>query len=198
MLLGTSALRRWEAEGRRKEDLPFVHWSLQTALSEIQRSFEGIVANFPGFLGLPIRFFGPLSLRLAPLGSPPSDRLHSRVASLITVAGEQRERLTSGTWIARDEAEPGAAIDRAFRLLHDAAPAIQKIQAARKEKKLPKGRIPQLVGQALEQGILSSDEANLIKRLEAAREEVLAVDEFEPDGTVAGSEEKRRPAVMVG
>ncbi|MCB0385983.1 MAG: acyl-CoA dehydrogenase, partial [Bdellovibrionales bacterium] len=36
MYLATAVLRRYEAEGRRKEDLPFVHYSMQYAFSTIQ------------------------------------------------------------------------------------------------------------------------------------------------------------------
>src|SRR5581483_4250287 len=46
MILATGALRRYEAEGRKAEDLPLLHYSVQYALAKIQEAFAGIYANF--------------------------------------------------------------------------------------------------------------------------------------------------------
>ncbi|MGZ3713125.1 MAG: acyl-CoA dehydrogenase, partial [Bdellovibrionota bacterium] len=46
MYLGTAVLRRWDAEGRREEDLPFVHFAMETCFVNIQRGFDGIFQNF--------------------------------------------------------------------------------------------------------------------------------------------------------
>src|SRR6056297_2942710 len=48
MLLATATLRRFEAEGRKKEDEIFLHWSMQHAFYRIQTAFDEIGAkSFP-------------------------------------------------------------------------------------------------------------------------------------------------------
>jgi len=42
MYLVFSTLRRFEAEGRRKEDLPFVHFAMRYSFDRIQEAFDGI------------------------------------------------------------------------------------------------------------------------------------------------------------
>ncbi|MFN9068743.1 MAG: acyl-CoA dehydrogenase domain-containing protein, partial [Bdellovibrionales bacterium] len=42
MYMATSVLRRFEADGRPKEDLPLVHYNLKYMMAEIQKAFDGI------------------------------------------------------------------------------------------------------------------------------------------------------------
>ena len=116
MFLGFCALRRFEAEGRRKEDLPLVGWALEHSLAEIQKAFDGIYRNFGGPLGWWMR--GPAALwsRLNPIGAPPSDREGSKVAALLQVPGEQRDRLTEGIYLPADPEEAVGRLERAFAL----------------------------------------------------------------------------------
>lgn len=51
MLPGLSTRRRFEAEGRRREDLPLVHYALRHALHEVQQAYQGIYRNFGGPAG---------------------------------------------------------------------------------------------------------------------------------------------------
>ncbi|MFL6290536.1 MAG: acyl-CoA dehydrogenase [Thermoanaerobaculia bacterium] len=114
MYLGFCALRRFEAEGRREEDLPLVRWSVEHALSRIQTAFEGIAQNFEG----PLRLLIPRSR----IGAPPGDRLGAEVASILRKPGEQRDRLTAGIFLPADPGEALARLERAFVLTWENAP----------------------------------------------------------------------------
>ena len=46
MYLGTATLKRFEAEGRRKEDLAFFKWSMDYIFYRIQVAFDGILSEF--------------------------------------------------------------------------------------------------------------------------------------------------------
>src|SRR4051812_46153424 len=91
LYLGFCALRRFEAEGRRDEDLPFVHWAAGHALAEIQTACEGICRNFAGPLGALLRGPGAWWYRMNPLGHPPSDALGARVAAALRRPGATRD-----------------------------------------------------------------------------------------------------------
>ncbi|MBI4615219.1 MAG: acyl-CoA dehydrogenase [Planctomycetes bacterium] len=199
MFVATAVLRRFEAEGRPREDLPLVHWSLSTALAEIQRAFEGILANFRApLVGWPLRVFGTLALRLSPLGSPPSDRLKSEVASLLLVPGETRDRLTYGTFLPRDPESHLAILEETFHLVHQAAPVMKKIHSARKAGTLSRGPLAAVLAPAVEKGVLSTEEADLLRRLERLRAEIYAVDEFGPEPSLENPTEEREELPVGG
>ena len=166
MYLGFCALRRFEAEGRRAEDLPLVRWAVEHALSQIQTAFEGIYANFGGPLGWLLRQRLP-TVRFNPVGAPPSDRLGAEAADVLRRPGPQRDRLTDGLFLPEDPDEPLAKLERAFLLVRDAAPILRRIAKARLSP-----------DEALEAGLLTPDESDLLRAAAAARADVLRVDRF--------------------
>ena len=114
MYLGFCALRRFEAEGRREEDLPLVRWSVEHALSRIQTAFEGIHQNFES----PLKILVSRSR----IGTPPSDPLGAEVADVLRRPGEQRDRLTQGLFVPADPEEALGRLERAFVLTWEDAP----------------------------------------------------------------------------
>src|SRR5699024_9883260 len=61
MLFGMTTLRRFEAEGRRAEDLPLVHWALRYSLLQVQKAFEDVYTNFDApVVGWLLRYPGTL------------------------------------------------------------------------------------------------------------------------------------------
>ena len=180
LYFGTAVLRRYEAEGRRAEDLPFVHWNMREALSRMQEAFDGIYAN----MKLPVASWllrGPIALwsRLNPFGASPSDKIGGKIAQALQVPGEQREALTTGLFMPTDLPDHQfARLERAMKLSTEANAVTRKIGAAIKAKKLEKARPAALVEKALEEGIITMEEAQLLQEAEAARADAVAVDSF--------------------
>src|SRR5262245_34641249 len=138
MYLALATLRRYEAEGRREEDLPLVQWAAEHALAHVQAAFEGIRRNFgTGLVGAVLR--GPVALfgRLNPVGSPPSDRLGERVARLLMSPGPVRDRLAENLYVPSDPRQALGRLQNAFRLVIEAAPVLDKIREASKASRLP-------------------------------------------------------------
>ncbi len=181
MYLAVAALRRYEAEGRRPEDLPLVQWAAEHSLAQVQTAFEGIRRNFdaPG-LGLLLR--GPVALvsRLNPLGAPPSDRLGAELARLLTTPGPVRDRLAEDMYIPSDPREALGRMERAFGLVSEAAPVLEKIRQAARAGRLPKGAPDTLLAAATEAGVIDAREAALVREAAAAREDAIQVDSFSP------------------
>jgi acyl-CoA dehydrogenase len=182
MYLAAATLRRYEAEGQKEEDLALVHYSMQTALYEIQKGFEGIFQNFefPIFGGF-IRSFGAFVISANPIARPPSDELGGEVARILMVPSQQRDRLTWNTWVPADKSEPHAVLERAFQLHYRSLPVLKIIKKAIRAGELPKKHVLELLEAALEKKIISSEQAQLIRDTEAARDEVLTVDDFSPE-----------------
>ncbi|MEX2404903.1 MAG: acyl-CoA dehydrogenase [Balneolales bacterium] len=179
MYLGSAVLRRFEAEGRPKEDLPFLHWSMQHCFAQCQIAFNGILDN----LDIPIIgaiFRGPVAFwsRLNPISTGPSDRLGSQVAHAVQVPGALRDAVTDGIYIPKDKGEALGRLENAFLLVSQSEPVFKKIRTAMKEGKLPKAKPNMLIGKAAAENIITEQEAELLHRTEEARHDVLTVDSF--------------------
>lgn len=183
MLLGFSALRRFEAEGRRKEDLPLVRYALTQALNEVQTAFEGIYANFDvPVLGFLMRTVGAATLRINPLGRAPSDALARKAAATVQTYGDQFNRLTEGVFVDHGDALGLGQLIEAFRLGSETQPLVDKVIAAQKARKLPRGVINAgVTAQAVELGVLTQPEADRLAAAHAAKLKAIEVDVFTHD-----------------
>jgi acyl-CoA dehydrogenase len=148
MYLGVATLHRFEAEGRKREDLPFVHWSLQYALTQIQQGFDGLFKNMSPTFAL-VEFWS----RLNPIGMMPSDKLGSAVARLMQTPGH----------------EALARLEQAFKLVVESESIFRKITQALKSGRLAKDSTEKLVAKAVEAGVIDHEEARILARAEEAR-----------------------------
>ncbi len=183
MLLGFSALRRFEAEGRRKEDLPLVQYALAHALNEVQTAFEGIYANFDvPVLGFLMRTVGASTLRLNPLGRAPSDALARKAAATVQTYGDQFNRITDGVFVPAGDAPGLGELIEAFRLVSETQPLVDKLIKAQKARQLPRGaHSAKLTAQAVELGVLTQSEADRLAQAHAAKLKAIEVDVFTHD-----------------
>ena len=183
LYLGSATLRRFEAEGRQKADLPLVHWSMQYALAQIQTAFNELYQN----LGFPFR--GPVLWwsRLNTLSSMPSDETGGRVAQILQQPGAERDALTRGVYVPEDVNEALGRLENAFRLVKASEPVLKKVYKALRAGKISKDRIDRMVGKALELDIITREEAELLQQAELAREDAIQVDSFTQEDYMATS-----------
>jgi acyl-CoA dehydrogenase len=198
MYLGVATLRRFEAEGRRAADLPFLHWSMQYALAQIQRGFDGLLQNLdiPGLGGI---LAGPLALwsRINPIGHMPRDELGRQIARAIQRPGPQRDALTAGIYVSPDRHEALGRLERAFTLACGAEAAAGKIREGIQAGKLPKERVQHLVAKAVELGIITRAEAQEMQEAEEARDDAVQVDSFTPEEYMAATPARPHKAELV-
>jgi acyl-CoA dehydrogenase len=180
LYLATCALRKFEADGRPKEDLPFVHWIAQHALAEIQQSLQGIYRNLPAPI-IGALFRGPIAwlAGMNPIGRPPSDKLSHRVAVAMQKPGAARDRLTAGMFLPADTRNPLAQLEQTFDLVRQSQPLFHKLRHAVKAGQLEKDPVSFLIEPAFEKGIINGEERNLLTKTEAARREAIQVDAFD-------------------
>ena len=181
MYLAAATLRRFEAEGRRKEDEIFLRWSMDYIFYRIQEAFEGILREIkvPGISWV-FRLAGVWS-RLNPIGTYPSDKLGHQIAKAMQKTGDQRDRITSGTYIPDDPTQAVGRYENAMTLISAAELIYKKMYVAMKKREIPKAPVPELIDPALEKGIINQDEAGLVRKAEAARYDAIQVDEFTLD-----------------
>ncbi len=179
MYIASSVLRRFEAEGRKEEDLAFVHYNLKMCMAEIQKGFDGIFDNLkvPGARWFFKGWLGAWS-RINSLGSQASDGWSHAIASEIQKEGGLRDRLTDGIYLPTDRHQALGRLDYAFSVTLRAEAADKKIKKAIREGVLPKKKSNLLVDEARAKNVISEEETKLIKESEAVRYDAILVDDF--------------------
>jgi acyl-CoA dehydrogenase len=179
MYMATCLLRRFEAEGRREEDLAFAHYNLKRCMAEIQKGFDGIFDNLkiPGFRWFFKGWLGAWS-RINSIGSQASDGWSHAIASSMLQEGGIRDRLSTGIYMPTDKNEAIGRLEYAFSVTIKAEAAEKKIKKAIREGVLPKKKVHLLLDEAQQKNVISTDELKLIKESDAVRYDAILVDDF--------------------
>ncbi|CNE62754.1 acyl-CoA dehydrogenase FadE [Yersinia nurmii] len=188
MYLATATLKRYEDEGRQKEDLPLVHWGVQDALYQAEQALDDLLRNFPN------RFIaGVMRIGIFPFGCvhrAPSDRLDHQLAQLLQVPSATRSRIGRGQYLTPSEFNPVGLLEAALQDVIAAEP-IHKRLSKGAGKNLPFTRLDHLAKRALAEGKISEEEANILIKAEASRLRSINVDEFEPEALATQSPVKQ-------
>lgn len=186
MFIATAVIKRYEDEGRKKEDKMFLDFSMAVAFQHIQNAFDGIFGNMDVF-GLYWFFKGPIRWwsRLNFVGLAPTDRLSHRVASALLYNEEQRERLTKGMYIPQDPNEAIGRLERAYKAIRAAEEVEKKIRKATRKKVLNK-KSKTLFEDAVKANVITQTEFNSIAEAERLRLDAIQVDDFSQDEYVTG------------
>jgi acyl-CoA dehydrogenase len=182
MYIATCVLRRFEAEGRKEEDLAFVHYCVKNCLVEIQKAFDGIFDNLtiPGINWFFKGWMGAWS-RINSIGSQASDNWSHVISDSMLNNQQQRLRLTEGIYVPTDRNQQVARLDYAYQMVHKAESIEQKMRAAVKSKTLPRLKGMKLAEEALAKSVITSEEFKLLQETESVRYDAIMVDDFSED-----------------
>ena len=183
LYLVSATLKRYNDEGRKKEDFALVKWSCQDHLYHCQRALADLINNMPS---APLR--AVLKVLLFPFGRPvrkPTDQLEHKLAQLLQVPSETRNRLASYVYLTN---EPLNLVGRQEQTLKDVLAVEPLFDRVCKEKglKLPFFQLDKVAQMGLEAGILSQAEADKLAAVEQSRLDVINVDDFDPADLLAG------------
>ncbi|WP_395679084.1 acyl-CoA dehydrogenase [Dokdonella sp.] len=178
MYLASCALKRYHDEPKTRPNFALASWCAELCLYRVQEALVGVLDN------LPVRPAAVLlKLAIFPLGArfrPPSDRLGSEVARDILENREARTSLTADVFVP-PPGEPGlgtleAALDKAVR----AIPIETKLRDAVRAGTLDRAPGYLLDDLGVAAGVISGAEYDLLNEARDARDEVIAVDAFDP------------------
>lgn len=190
LYLSSATLKRFDQEGRKAEDLPLLEWGLQDSLYQAEVAIDEFLANFPN------RIIGrALRVLLLPFGRVrrlPSDQLDHQVAQLMQTPSAARDRIGRYQYLEPSRNNPAGRINDTLSLILEVEPLFDKVCKARKQKR-PFTQLDTVAELGLAEGILTTEEADLLRKAEARRLETINVDDFEPDYLAA----KKSPAKLV-
>ena len=168
LYLLSTALKRFEDDGRPDDDLPLLTWSARHCLYEIQTALDGVLANFP---------YPPLGwlMRLVvfPWGRrrhPPSDKLSGRVADLLLSPSAARDRLTAGIYIGPAD-QPVGLLDVAMKAVIEGDAILARLKRLNIKD----------AETALAQKAISPKEKEMLDRAADLTRQIIAVDDFAPE-----------------
>jgi len=174
LYMASAVLKRFEDDDAPEEDLPMVRWAVEDSLYTIQESLRGVFQNFPlpgvGSLLKWIVFPFGMTYR------QPSDRTGADVARILLSENDSRDRLTSGVYIS-DGDDASGKLQAAFHLVLASAHAETAVRNSMKEH-VTYANYRRLVQRAVESGVISEEQAALVRLAQEASRAVIEVDEF--------------------
>jgi acyl-CoA dehydrogenase len=184
LYLVSATLKRYEDQGRIREDLPLVGWAVRDALYRAQHAIDGVLSNFP------VKALATL-LRwtVFPRGMPfrpPLDSRNRDCARIALEPGAARDRLTAGMYVPKSESDATGRLEAAFLATIACEPIDEKLRKAVKKGKMAPRPGVELGFIGKESNIISAEEYAQWSRKEALRKGVIKVDDFPQDFGRAG------------
>jgi acyl-CoA dehydrogenase len=184
LYLVSATLKRYEDQGRIREDLPLVGWAVRDALYRAQHAIDGVLSNFP------VKALATL-LRwtVFPRGMPfrpPLDSRNRDCARIALEPGAARDRLTAGMFVPKNESDVTGRLEVAFLATVACEPIDEKLRKAVKKGRMAPRPGTELGSIARENDLISAEEYTQWSRKEALRKGVIKVDDFPQDFGRAG------------
>lgn len=187
LYLASASLKRYDEQGRNKEDLPFLNWAMQDCLHKMDIAIDDFIRNFPS---MPVAIY--LRLIVQPYGKvndKPSDATEHAIAHILQNTGSARDRLGHGQYFARIKGSLFGDLEQTLENIIKVEPIFEKICSSL-GKKLPMTQLDKLADEALKANIISEQEAKLLKETEAGRLRTINVDDFDPQELLAANSKK--------
>jgi acyl-CoA dehydrogenase len=180
LFLASAVLKYFQDNGQAASDVNYMKWCVEKCLFEIQCACDELLNNFPQpILGKLLRWI------IFPFGTAyrqPKDSLSHQIVKSMLEPSAFRDRLTQYFYAGKSLDDPANRIEATFIKMAEAEPVWKKFQNA-----IRSGTLPCLAGfeermlAAVNAGILTPEEATILREFDALSKEVIKVDEFSFD-----------------
>ncbi len=173
--IGSTVLKRFDDEGRLKEDLPFMHWAMQDTLHNAENALVELLDNFPS----PVvgKILKVLTMPFGRKHKRPSDKLDHKIAMILQTPGQTRSRLGHGQFLSNCSANSFGLLEQTLKDILTVEPMFDRV-CSKLGSKLPFTQLGEVAEKGLELGVLNEQEADLMRRVEEQRLQVINVDDF--------------------
>jgi acyl-CoA dehydrogenase len=178
LYLLSCVLKRYQDDGKPENDQLIVEFCARNALHRFQEAIAGTIENFPNWL---VRM--KLRAIVFPFGHPyrpASDHLGHKIVALAIEPGDVRDRLTRDIYVSRDVNDPTGLLEVTLEKVVASEEAERKLERAIRAGTVRRYHGIDWFGDAEKAGVLTHDEAALLREVEALTARVIAVDHFDP------------------
>jgi len=178
LYLLSCVLKRYEDDGKPANDRQIVEMCARNGLYRFQEALRGTIDNFPS---TPVRWL--MRAMVYPLGQhykPAPDYLGHKCVEMVLVPGEVRDRLTRFVYVSQDSNDPTGLLEVTFAKVIAAETADRKLDRAVRAGQVRRVHGTDWIADAAKVGVLSDDEARLLREVEDLTARVIAVDHFDP------------------
>lgn len=179
LYLLSTALKRYEDDGRMPEDIPIIDAIARDRIKGVEKSLGEVIDNFPN----PV-LRAVLGLLVFPLGrraKGSSDRENFRIARSVLGHSPLRDRLTRGVFVSFDPADRTGMLEDALVKVEAVAEIEKKFFRAIKKGTVQRRLDRDAIADAVTAGVLTEEEAQLMRVADEATDRVIKVDDFAPD-----------------
>ncbi len=173
----SAVLKYFQDQNFPASDVPFVRWSVDYCLHQIQLAFDEFFANFPK-RGLAVM----MRCMIFPWGRAykmPKDSLGERIAVEMMKPSALRQRLCDLCYVTEDESDGTGLIEKTFQLHAKSEAANIKLLNAVRSGRVPReGSMDERLAAATKAGILTAEESKMLAELQILKANIVRVDEF--------------------
>jgi acyl-CoA dehydrogenase len=182
----SAMLKRFESTGSPASEQVFLAWAIYDAIYKIQNALALVVDNFPA------RFMrGVMRFIVFPFGRrarPPGDRLTHKVAQMMMIPSQTRDRLSDGIYKSDRSGHPVGIMEEALPRVIAAEPLERKLHKALKSGIIKGITWEDRLKDAIGKELISADEAATLIEVREAVMEIISVDEFDSATLRMGSQ----------
>jgi acyl-CoA dehydrogenase len=183
LYLLSATLKRYEDEGRRREDGPIVDAVARELIVDMQRRFGEVFDNFPNAV-----LAGLMRVLVFPFGrhaTPARDRETYAMARAVMKPGAFRDRLTGGAYVSTDPRDVTGVLEDALVKVTRAEDIEAKFIRAIKKGQIERRLDRDAITDAVDSGVLTEAEASVLRLADQATDRVIRVDDFDPEELAA-------------
>jgi acyl-CoA dehydrogenase len=185
LYLLSTVLKRYEDDGRPKDDLKLVEYCARNCLYRFDQALLGVLRNFPArwaaWLMYPLVF--PLGTR-----RPAGDRDGKEIVRAALEPGAFRDRLTRDIFISDDPGDRAGLLDYTLARVVACQEADKKLERAIRKGDVRRFHNNDWIAEAERKGVLTESEALDLAELRDLVARVIAVDDFSADALARGEQ----------
>jgi alkylation response protein AidB-like acyl-CoA dehydrogenase len=177
LYLASAVLKYYKDQGQPDSDLPYVQWSIEHCLFEIQVACDDLLHNFP------IKWLGKVFRGIIfPWGvayRKPNDNLTHTIVSMMIKPSVLRDRLTKYCFVSKNNNDSMRCIENALLQIEQVDPIWKKFQVALRHGTVANlGSLDERLQAALKKSVLTEEEIKTFYEYNQLYQEVIRVNAF--------------------
>ena len=174
LYLSSVTLKYFRDRGEPEEELPFVDWTMRDCGRGFHLAMQELLYNMPGIILKHV-----LHIIIYPTGKPKiprKDSLHDEIADMLLDDVAARDNLTEDIFVPKNPDESLVWLEDALHQVIRSAPLEALVKRAKRLGNIKKFDLDL----AVQAGVITDEEAEVIRNAQLARLKVFAVDDFDP------------------